>query len=539
MVKYSIVLPDLTEITSGTDAVNAIASTTLTAAANSGTDLTLGSVCAAALECTLITPGAGLNIRTGDEITLYRTNDSGKKSPAGVFYVEKPTHPTANRTKIIAYDRISKLDKDLSEWLATYNDYPITLGGFANLVCFQCGLSLDNANFPNSSFMVTEKPTSAPVTGRQLMQWVAEIAGRFLIANEEGKLEFGWYENSGITVSPSGDNYYYSGSLSYEGYTTAAVDAVKVRLTENEDDVLWPVTAATNPYIIENNRLLAMHGTAIEQSVFDNMLTAAALQYAPCKVSVPVATGIRVGQVITVVDTNGVSLNVPVMEAVYSGQKITITATGAATRSSAENLNNQNLKDYADHVAENAVASQTQEDVFNKLTNNGKAEGVYIENGKLYINASYIKTGELNADLIKTGKIQLANQDGSRFVLDLDNGQFYIEGFSKIKLLWENASKTSAFPAQTLNLNLQNYDAYIIIARHATGVAGSVSGINKTGYSIRLTSIGSGSAESDENIRTATYSSGSISFGDAKHNGAVNNGVIIPIFIYGVRGVEN
>lgn len=104
-------------------------------------------------------------------------------------------------------------------------------------------------------------------------------------------------------------------------------------------------------------------------------------------------------------------------------------------------------------------------------------------------------------------------------------------------LVWENASKTSSFPAQTLALGLQNYDAYMVIARHSTGVGGSVCGINKTGYSIRLTSVGSDPAGYDENIRTATYSGGSLDIGDARHNGAVSNGVVIPIFIYGIKGV--
>ena len=46
-------------------------------------------------------------------------------------------------------------------------------------------------------------------------------------------------------------------------------------------------------------------------------------------------------------------------------------------------------KTYADSAASNAVSTQTQTDIFNKLTNNGNAKGIYIENGELYINAYY------------------------------------------------------------------------------------------------------------------------------------------------------
>lgn len=50
--------------------------------------------------------------------------------------------------------------------------------------------------------------------------------------------------------------------------------------------------------------------------------------------------------------------------------------------------------------------SLTQEAIFNKLTNNGDTQGIYLDGGKLYLNASYLKTGSLNAGLIKAGRIQ-------------------------------------------------------------------------------------------------------------------------------------
>ena len=37
----------------------------------------------------------------------------------------------------------------------------------------------------------------------------------------------------------------------------------------------------------------------------------------------------------------------------------------------------------------------TQEDVFNKLTNNGASKGIYMKNGQLYINLTYCQTGTL------------------------------------------------------------------------------------------------------------------------------------------------
>ena len=69
-----------------------------------------------------------------------------------------------------------------------------------------------------------------------------------------------------------------------------------------------------------------------------------------------------------------------------------------------------NAKTYADTAASNAVSAQTQTDIFNKLTNNGQSQGLFILDGELYINASYLVTGILRS------------KDGTTFYLDLDKG---------------------------------------------------------------------------------------------------------------------
>lgn len=56
-------------------------------------------------------------------------------------------------------------------------------------------------------------------------------------------------------------------------------------------------------------------------------------------------------------------------------------------------------------AADAAVEAQTQEYVFNKLTANGTLQGLYMSNGDLYVNASYIKTGVLSANLITAGSM--------------------------------------------------------------------------------------------------------------------------------------
>lgn len=77
------------------------------------------------------------------------------------------------------------------------------------------------------------------------------------------------------------------------------------------------------------------------------------------------------------------------------------------------------------------------EEVFNRLTNNGAIKGIYMKDGQLYINASYVLSGEMQADLIKSGiikstsgftefdldwgKIKLTDIDGNWVQLIADN----------------------------------------------------------------------------------------------------------------------
>lgn len=62
-------------------------------------------------------------------------------------------------------------------------------------------------------------------------------------------------------------------------------------------------------------------------------------------------------------------------------------------------------KEAAGGIAENVFEDLTQEDIFNKLTDDGKIQGIYLKDGKIYVNATYIDTGDLSADRIKGGTI--------------------------------------------------------------------------------------------------------------------------------------
>ena len=88
-----------------------------------------------------------------------------------------------------------------------------------------------------------------------------------------------------------------------------------------------------------------------------------------------------------------------------------------------------NAKGYADGVINDYDESLDQLVVFNKLTNNGAAQGIYLQDGNLYVNASVIKTGIL-ADInninywnLRTGDFQLSSNArvGGKTVSQISN----------------------------------------------------------------------------------------------------------------------
>lgn len=406
------------EVSSGADSSNAIQSVTITECVNSGEELTLGSVCAGKIKAKIFAPAGGLELRAGTEISVYR-HDGVKNHLVGIYIMEKPTRPTANTVNITGYDFVTKLDKDLTAWLNSLNGWPYKLLDFANMVCTACGLSLSNTQIPNGDYLV-QKFTRETVTGRQLMQWVGELSCRFCRINRDNpkQLEFAWYEPSGKRIAASGERYYFQNSLTFEDYATAPVDAVQMRLAESAGGAVWPVVPETyNRYVITGNPLLS---GSLQADIVPALNTILAeldgFTYTPCKVSVPANMELRAGHTVTVTDKNGKTFTTCIMTKEQTGQKDTLECTGSyrmdtATANSAQSAAasasaataaasaaaaaaSASAK-AAQSAAKDAVNGLTQEQVFNKLTKNGEEQGIYMEDGKIYIHLSYMKAGEM------------------------------------------------------------------------------------------------------------------------------------------------
>ena len=115
-------------------------------------------------------------------------------------------------------------------------------------------------------------------------------------------------------------------------------------------------------------------------------------------------------------------------------------------------------KNYADSASQNAVNAQTQDDIFNKLTNNGTVKGIVLQNGKLYINADYITSGILNATLLRAGIIKSAKNDGNYW--NLDTGEFAITGYATDNELSSSVSGAKSYANQQAQGALDTAKSY-------------------------------------------------------------------------------
>ncbi|MGL4731251.1 MAG: phage tail spike protein [Clostridium sp.] len=69
-------------------------------------------------------------------------------------------------------------------------------------------------------------------------------------------------------------------------------------------------------------------------------------------------------------------------------------------------LQGKNITEISTESANIVVEKLNQLDIYNKLTNNGQMQGIFLENGRLYLNASYINAGFISGNIVSGGIIE-------------------------------------------------------------------------------------------------------------------------------------
>lgn len=131
-------------------------------------------------------------------ITLYTEADlpdgTTERIREGIFTVIDAVTP-GEILKITAYDDMYKADTPFTSLLS----YPVSAQMLLNEVCSQCGITLGSVSFNNNDFQIQQAPEG--LTGRQVIGYIAQIAGGNAAIDSNARLVIKTYDLSGFNQS--------------------------------------------------------------------------------------------------------------------------------------------------------------------------------------------------------------------------------------------------------------------------------------------------------------------------------------------------
>lgn len=268
--------------------------------------------------------------------------------------------------------------------------------GFCNVPFTQ-----DLSTLPNSNYVIQALPSlQQDITFRNIIQWCAGIMGTNAFIDWNGELRFAWYAAVDYTSTLAKR---YSSDLHENDIT---ITGVQYTNTQNITTV-----SGTADYVIDmTGNYLAANGIAEILPNVKNVVEG--FSYRAFEASVISAPWLWPMDVITFTDKDGSNHSCAVTNVGFGLNGTTALAgkgetqqTNKGTAPSGVTTEQSFLIEKATQVAKDLDDALTQEEIFNRLTDNGETQGLLLYNGKIYLNASYINTGELSADLIKTGNL--------------------------------------------------------------------------------------------------------------------------------------
>ena len=191
-------------------------------------------------------------------------------------------------------------------------------------------------------------------------------------------------------------------------------------------------------------------------------------------------------------------------------------STGDASTLASANANTANA------ISNYDTYTLTQTKVFNKLTNNGQLQGIYMQNGNLYINSSYIATGIL-ADVQGNTKWNLQTGKLESKKLSIDSTYFQLSEAGAItsisqdgkKIVVDKGTITGYKSNGDLSAKLEIGDGYFNIANGVLAIQGVVGVSGRTDFVKSLQSeeyvLGTQQAKVIQQPTGVTLTGGSVS----------------------------
>ncbi len=265
---------------------------------NPEADLTIGCVACAELSFTFDTTTIAEEDFIKNQFTYYVRQFADEDwRQIGIFNPEE-VEVDKNLRKVTAYDNIIKFDVFIDDFIAGY-DFPAILYVMLRDLCSYCGVSrgADELGMINEVYQFGDNFEAINITGRQLLQYIAEAGAAFIYAGEDGTLLTKRYHyNPKATL----DNTKYV-SYSFADYTVSPVTKLVVQTTA--EDVGVSAGTGDNVYKIENNPLFYAESVNETQSAVTNIydtLSSGVGNYTPGEIELLEDFGLNCGDCISV-----------------------------------------------------------------------------------------------------------------------------------------------------------------------------------------------------------------------------------------------
>ena len=364
--------------------------------------LGIGNVAAASL--TLTVRGAATIPRSAAVVIETRLNDGETASewlPQGTFYIARRARdPVTGAVALECYDALLKAN---AVWEPSAGSWPRAMSAVLTELLALLGLMLDSrTSIPSGIPFVIAEP-AAGATIRDALGIIAQAGGGNWIVTPENRLRLVPLADAAAaaeTVADAVDVDGVTGGMSVE--TAGTVTGIRGAL--GEDSYL----IGDDTGIVVDVSVASVIAVELAAALIGRRYQAYNLTGAVCDPAAELGDYVRAGaggEVASALYNQQITLGPACRSDISAPQAGEVTDEYPYIGGSAKTL--ALAKAYVNEAVEALDSDLTQQEIFNRLTDDGAAQGLVLLNGQLYINASYI-----NAGMLSVGRIGFNDVEG-------------------------------------------------------------------------------------------------------------------------------
>ena len=328
--------------------------------------------------------------------------------PAGTFYVSKRQRdPVTGVLTLECYDALLKAN---AVWTPSSGAWPRTMGAVVTELAGLLGVSLDSRNIiPNANI----SEPAAGTTIRDALGSIAQAGGGNWIITPANRLRLVQLADAADAAGATADVIDVRGNVGR--FTLGAAGAITGVRDTWEDEV----------YLTGDETGLVLDVSIPPTQAADLASAVIGLQYQPFGLSAAlydpaaelgdwVRAGAN-GEIRSVLYAETVTLSPAFRGDISAPEGGELYDEYPYIGGNAKTLTL--AKAYATEAAAEAVAGLdeelTQQEIFDRLTDNGAAQGLVMLNGQLYVNASYLRSGTIDGTVVNAKLLNIVDANGN------------------------------------------------------------------------------------------------------------------------------